>query len=139
MKKTSLHYLDKTAKTFEYVVALLLLLVIAIKVIEVVLELTGFKITIISMEFERILSTAFALVIGVEFTKMLCKHTPETVIDVLLFAIARQTVIYYERTTDLLVGVAAIAGLFAAKKYLIDTKYKKTESSSNEPSMPDEA
>ncbi|MDR2559351.1 MAG: transporter [Oscillospiraceae bacterium] len=120
MKKIGLKHLDKIAKSFEVAIALLLLVVIAIKIIEVVLELTGFDIIIISMDFERILSMAFALVIGVEFTKMLFKLTPETVIDVLLFAIARQTVIYHERTLDLLIGVIAIAGLFAAKKYLVN-------------------
>jgi hypothetical protein len=52
---------------------------------------------------------------------MLIKHTPESVIDVLLFAIARQMVVYQERTLDLLIGVAAIVGLFLTKKYLSDT------------------
>ena len=82
---------------------------------------------ILNMEFEQILSVAFALVIGVEFTKMLFKHTPETIIDVLLFAIARQTVIYHANMTDMLVGVAAIAGLFAAKKFLIGIIEKKSD------------
>jgi phosphate starvation-inducible membrane PsiE len=50
---------------------------------------------------------------------MLCKHTPETVIDVLLFAIARQIVVYHDAPIDMLIGVVAIVGLFAAKKYLI--------------------
>jgi len=127
MKTKGLHYLDKITKSFEIAIALLLLIVIAIKVLEVIFELTGLQIVIISMEFEKILSITFALVIGVEFTKMLIKHTPETVIDVLLFAIARQTVIYHERTIDLLIGVFAIAGLFAAKKYLINLKETKKE------------
>ena len=65
---------------------------------------------------------ALALVIGVEFTKMLYKHTPDTVIDVLLFAVARHMVMYHERTMDMLIGAVSIAGLFAAKKYLIDKR-----------------
>ena len=35
------------------------------------------------------LEQAMTLAIGVEFIKMLCKHSPQTVIEVLLFAIAR--------------------------------------------------
>ncbi|MCL2638144.1 MAG: transporter [Oscillospiraceae bacterium] len=127
MKKIGLKHLEKTAKAFEIVIALLLLIVIAIKLVEAVFELTGADLVLISADFERILSMAFTLVIGVEFVKMLFKLTPETVIDVLLFAIARQTVIYHERTIDLLIGVIAIAGLFAAKKYLIYNSKQKSE------------
>jgi hypothetical protein len=119
MKLKNLHTIEKIAKMFEIVIALLLLGVIAVKVVEMILNLSGFDIVIINEEFKEILSRTFALVIGVEFTKMLIKLTPETVIDVLLFAIARQSVIYHTRTLDLLIGVMAIAGLFAAKKYLI--------------------
>jgi len=126
MKGKGLTLLEKIAKSFEIGIALMLLAVIAVKVVEVVFTLKDLDIVIINMDFDRILSMAFALVIGVEFVKMLFRLSPETVIDVLLFAIARQTVIYHERTLDLLIGVMAIAGLFAAKKYLI-TKEHKTE------------
>jgi hypothetical protein len=112
--------MDIIANSFEIIIALLLLLIIAIKFIELFFQMAGFDIDIIVMDFDRILSATFTLVIGVEFTKMLYKHTPETVIDVLLFAIARQTVIYHDSITDMLIGVLAISGLFAAKKFLID-------------------
>jgi len=127
MKTKGLYYLEKVAKLFEIIIALLLLIVIAIKVVETVFYLSGVHLEILFMDFERILSVAFTLVIGVEFTKMLIKLTPETVIDVLLLAIARQTIIYHDRTIDLLIGVAAIAGLFAIKKYLLEI-YKKQKS-----------
>jgi hypothetical protein len=127
MRGKGLTHLDKIAKSFEVGIALLLLVVIAIKVFEVIFVLMELDIVIINMSFERILSQAFALVIGVEFVKMLFKLTPETVIDVLLFAIARQTVIYHERTLDLLIGAMAIAGLFAAKKYFIGNDVPKKE------------
>jgi hypothetical protein len=129
MKTKSFHLLDKITKSFEITIAILLLTVIAVKVLEVILDLSGLQVVIISTDFDRILSTAFALVIGVEFTKMLCKLNTETVIDVLLFAIARQTVIYHEGSLDLLIGVFAIAGLFAIKRYLINyAEIKKDDS-----------
>jgi len=125
--KKILYYIDKIANGFEIVIALLLLLIIAVKFVELLAEMAGFEIIILSMGFDRILSATFTLVIGVEFTKMLYKHTPETVIDVLLFAIARQTVIYHANMTDMLVGVVAIAGLFAAKRFLIENKKDKID------------
>ena len=112
-------YLEKIAKAIEIVIALVLLVIVVIKIIEVSFGLAGFPIKILSMEFAGILSVTLNLVIGVEFTKMLIKHTPESVVDVLLFAIARQMVVYHERTLDLLIGVLAIAGLFATKRVLL--------------------
>jgi len=118
---------EKITCIFEIVIAFSLLIVIAVKIIEISLEMTGFEVVIIKMGFEKILSAVLTLVIGVEFIKMLCKHTPETVIDVLLFAIARQIVIYHDSTLDLLIGAVAIAGLFAARKFLIDNSFRKNE------------
>jgi hypothetical protein len=119
-KNKLLYYIDILANTFEIVIAGLLLLVVLVKVFEVGLAVIGFDVMFIAMGFKDILSASFSLVIGIEFTKMLYKHTPDTVIDVLLFALARQMVIYYENTTDMLVGVIAIVFLFAAKRFLID-------------------
>ena len=56
------------------------------------------------------LTMALNLAVGVEFVKMLCKHTPETIIEVLLFATARQMIVYHQSAYETLVGVAAIAG-----------------------------
>lgn len=64
------------------------------------------------------LTMALNLAVGVEFVKMLCKHTPDTIIEVLLFATARQMIVYHLSAMETLVGVAAIAGLFATRKYL---------------------
>ena len=43
---------------------------------------------------------------------MLCKHTAETVVEVLMFAIARQMVVEHLATFETLIGVLAIAILF---------------------------
>ena len=71
------------------------------------------------IEIEGFLEKVMMLAIGLEFVKMLCKHTPSTVIDVLLFAIARQMIVEHTSTLENLIGVAALAGLFATRKYLL--------------------
>ncbi|MGC4388059.1 hypothetical protein ABXW34_19655, partial [Streptococcus suis] len=48
----------------------------------------------------------------------LSKHTSGTIIEVLLFAVARQIVVSHSSTLDMLLGVIAIAALFATRKYL---------------------
>lgn len=45
------------------------------------------------------------LAIALEFVKMLCKHTPSAVIDVLLFAIARQMVVEHTSTLEVCMGI----------------------------------
>lgn len=61
---------------------------------------------------------AFNLVICIEFIKMLCKHTPDTLIEVLMFAIARQMIVEHTKPEQNLVVIIAIAILFAIKKFL---------------------
>ena len=49
---------------------------------------------------------------------MFSKPSLNTVIEVLLFAIARQLVVEHPSTIDFFIGVAAVALLFAVRKYL---------------------
>jgi len=114
------------ANYFEVAFAVMILIIVIIRAVEVFALLFGYQIIILKMGFEEILSMALTLIIGVEFTKMLFSHTPESVIDVLLFAIARQAVLYHEKPTDMLLGIVAIAGLFAVKKFLVIRNLEKT-------------
>lgn len=123
-------YLEKILNGFELGIAIFLLVVIAIELVVIIFGLFDVPLYFFTMEFKQILSRALALVIGVEFAKMLCKHTPETVVDVLLFAISRQIVMYHDSTFDLLVGIIAISGLFAIKKYLTIKLLPKNEEAS---------
>lgn len=72
------------------------------------------------------LESAMTLAIGIEFVKMLCTHTSETVIEILLFAISRQMIVEHLSTTETILGVGAIAGLFAVRKYLFCGIRKET-------------
>lgn len=64
------------------------------------------------------LGSAFQIVIGVEFIKMLCKHTPATVVEVLMFAIARQMVVEHSTPLENLICIAGITILFAIRRFL---------------------
>lgn len=82
-----------------------------------------------------VLDSAMTLAIGVEFIKMLCKHTPQTVVEVLLFAIAKQLVVFHTTPLENLMNVAAIAGLFAIRKFLL-RREDKPERSSKKKELP---
>jgi uncharacterized membrane protein (DUF373 family) len=76
---------------------------------------------------EDFLNHALQLIIGVEFIKMLAKHTPGSAVDVLLFAVARKLVTNHGSMLDVLIGVLAIAILFAVRKYLSSYTYKSSK------------
>ena len=61
---------------------------------------------------------ALLLVMGVEFVKLLALHTADAVVDVLLFTIVRQMIVSHTDAVETLLGVAAVAGIFAVKKFL---------------------
>lgn len=67
---------------------------------------------------QAFLSTAFTVVIGIEFLKMLSRHNLGSVVEVLLFAISRQMIIEHTSPVENLLMVAAIAALFLIRKFL---------------------
>lgn len=66
-----------------------------------------------------ILDDAIILAIGAELIKMLCKHTPETIIEVLAFALARHLIVTKTTALENIITVAAIAILFGIRKFLL--------------------
>ena len=68
--------------------------------------------------FSEFLSLIFSLVIGLEFVNMLIKHTPGSALEVVLYTIARKIIADHGSMIEALLGVIAIAILFAVKKYL---------------------
>jgi hypothetical protein len=68
--------------------------------------------------FEDLLSDILLLVVGIELAIMLVRRTPESLVEVMFFVIARKMLIKTDEFYELLFGVVALAGLFAIRKYL---------------------
>lgn len=68
--------------------------------------------------FQTFLARAMTIAVGIELIKMFSKPSPDTLIEVLLFALARQLVIEHGSVSDYLMGIASVAILFAVRKYL---------------------
>lgn len=77
--------------------------------------------------FQKFLGHTLMLVVGVELVAMLIMHTPGSVLEVLLYAIARTMLIYSKSTTDFLIGIAAIAAIFAIRRFLFVCRISKSE------------
>jgi hypothetical protein len=69
--------------------------------------------------FERLLSAVLLLAVGVELAILLIRHTPESLIELMFFVIARRILLKTDEFYELLMGVAALAGVFAVRKYLL--------------------
>ena len=78
-------------------------------------------------QLNNFLAQILLLVIAVELVIMLCLHRPETLLEVLLYAIARKLLLIPKSSSagELLLGVLAIAAIFFIKKYLMPEKDKE--------------
>ena len=67
---------------------------------------------------EDVMKEAFNVVIVVEFVRMLIKHSMNTIVEVLIFAIARGLVVGHEKPVYALISIISIAILLASRKFL---------------------
>ncbi|MFW5677580.1 MAG: hypothetical protein ACOCNL_15175, partial [Acetivibrio ethanolgignens] len=119
MKKFFEGKIYSAASYLEMMISALLVVVILILAI----QLTGEVLYMDTYEMgsdvlSDLMGKALSLAVGVEFVKMLCKHTPSTVIEVLMFATARQMVVEHLSPIQTLIGIISIAILFATRKFL---------------------
>lgn len=115
-------------QVFEIIVSIIITIVILFMIYNLISSAFGsdlLKMT--SDEFSNFLSSALTLVVGLEFIKLLCQHTSENLIEVLMFAISRQMVVEHLNTSQMLLGVISIFILLAARKYLTDYREKKNK------------
>ncbi|MDU1319916.1 MAG: hypothetical protein E6931_00225 [Clostridium botulinum] len=77
--------------------------------------------------FQQFLSHLLLLVIALELALMLVKHTPNSVVEVMLYAIARKMLVYASSSLEIFLGVLSLAVIFFIKKYLFSEQDKKLE------------
>ena len=99
----------------EIILSAVMLLVIITLIIPMIYNFVSIPL----LDITQFLGNALTLLIGVEFVKMLAKHTAENLLEVLMFAIARQMVVEHLNMTETLIGVIAIAIIFTVRKYLL--------------------
>lgn len=117
-----LHRFSVALHWFEVGMAALTVLFVCLGVWYLLRELLHFDSMIadvgLHVGFEELLSDILLLVVGIELAIMLVRRTPESLVEVMFFVIARKMLIKTDHVYELLIGVAALAGLFAIRKYL---------------------
>lgn len=118
MKKYATLFLKYLTNILEYVIAVILALGILIMTVQLIFSFGNLANLSKYPNYDDLLTTCFNLVIGVEMIRMLYLHSPQTMYEVLLFAIARQVIIDHSSPINSLIGVISIAILFATRKFL---------------------
>lgn len=120
MRKKLQERMFELSYIFELIISIIVGIAILVLSVRMVTEL--FDVSVFwggASSLVKILDDAIILAIGAELIKMLCKHTPETVIEVLAFALARQLIVGHASAWENLITVIAIAALFAIRRFLL--------------------
>ena len=103
----------------EYLMAAAALLGIAVAIIALVPQFEEFwQLRGQAGAFLEFFDALFAIVIGIEFVKMLCKPNAANVIEVLVFLISRHMIIQETTALEDLLSVISICLLFAFQRFL---------------------
>lgn len=131
MKQLLRNYVSKSASYLEISIAAFTLVGIAVFSVIIAKDLYDIAMKFLqgnfSVRVEDFLADALQIIIGIEFIKMLAKHTPGSAVEVLLFAIARKIIIEHNTMVDTLLGVVAISILFATRKFLNSQHHPSTK------------
>ncbi len=113
----------KVLRLLEKILALFMVLIVAWGVIMLLMSVkwniapadsTDFHII-----FKGILSDLLLLIVAVEFAMMLIYHRIEYIVEIMVFVVARRMLLETGGVVDIVGGVAALAGLFAVRKYIM--------------------
>lgn len=116
------HFIATCLKRLATLLELFIAMMMALGIILLCIRMASSLINIPNLDvwpnYTDLMETCFNLIIGVELIRMMYSHSPSTVFEVLLFAIARQIIIDHSSIWSSLVGVCAIGVLFATRKFL---------------------
>lgn len=118
MKLYVTNLLKRFAVILEFAISIMLGIGILLLCLRMATSLVNIPNLDVWPNYSDLLDTCFNLIIGVELIRMMYHHTPDTVFEVLLFAIARHIIIDHSSIWSSLIGVCAIAVLFATRKFL---------------------
>ena len=112
------HYLNKLSHIMELFVALIVLCAIIVSIFHLYQPFIEYVFYAENSEyFIEFLTRIFNIVIGIEFLRMLCTTDVNTVLEVIIFVLARHLIVYELSAIDSLLTVIGIVIIFLVKKY----------------------
>ena len=110
-------FLMKVSSYLEVVCALILIVAICIAFIPVPHNRDSLYLDNV-FDLCDFMKKSFDLVIGIELLKMFCRHDLDSIVEVLLFSVARQMVIDHLAIKEAFIGCVSVAILFAVRRFL---------------------
>lgn len=127
-KEKTNSFLVKSANILEIIVGVILIAGIVIGIMPIIFEVAGFYLSGgKNINFQHVLEQLLNIIIGVEFLKMLCRHNMDSVIEVLLFTLARKMIVEHTSSLDSLLTIISISILFMIRKFLFVKQLDKHE------------
>ena len=111
------NHIIQASSLLEILLSGLVLIGLLLSAVPLIRWMPGLLIDGNEVEIRTFLERSLDIVIGIEFIKMLAKHSPGSSLEVLLYAIARHTVVGHDSALENLLSVGAIALIFIVRKY----------------------
>ena len=112
------NFIIQSSTLLEILLSGLVLIGLLLSVVPLLQWMHGLLVDGNEVEIRTFLERALDIVIGIEFIKMLAKHSPGSALEVLLYAIARHMIVGHESAVENFISVASIALIFFVRKFL---------------------
>lgn len=120
--------MERAVHVLEFAIALIILIGIAVGLF----DLVKYFILIIKTPpietydiFHTFLGHCLLLLVGAEFIYMIIHHSTKSLLELILYVIARKMLIYSHSMTDLVFGTVSLAFVFIIIRYLIPKENTK--------------
>ena len=111
------NYIIQASTLLEIALSGLVLIGLLLSIVPLLKWMPGLLFDGNDAEIRTFLERSLDIVIGIEFIKMLAKHSPGSSLEVLLYAIARHLVVGHDSAFENLLSVGAIALIFIVRKF----------------------
>ncbi|WP_244896599.1 hypothetical protein [Falseniella ignava] len=121
MHKKFEKFLGKTAFMLEYIIAIFVIIGIFIGFTQFTDFIPGLYHASLDQSyqvFQNFLAYALLLIVGVELILMIMNHSAYSMLELILFVIARKMLIYAHTMMDLVLGTVAILIVFIIMRFL---------------------
>lgn len=112
------NFIIQSSTLLEILLSGLVLIGLLLSIVPLLKWMPGLLVDGNEVEIRTFLERALDIVIGIEFIKMLAKHSPGSALEVLLYAIARHMIVGHESAVENFISVASIALIFFVRKFL---------------------
>lgn len=131
--------LMRVAETVELVLGVIILFYCIISTVGVVFTIEFDQLFRDAVYLQQQLSNACLIIIGIELIMMITSYSVDSVVDVMLLAVARRMIVEHSSPLENLLTVVSVALLFVIRKYLYISKIDKRHFQKGEESLPKES